>query len=82
MSKNIEGIFRDGKIELLEVPNDIPEDTHVIVTFPDRGYDLQEHGIDEAQAAGLRARLGTFIEDWESHDMAIYDNYDAVKSKL
>lgn len=82
MSKNIEGIYRDGKIELLEVPDDIPEDTHVIVTFPDKGYDLQERGIDEAQSADLRARLRAFIEDWESPDMAIYDNYDALKSKL
>lgn len=82
MSKNIEGIYRDGKIELLEMPDDIPEDTHVIVTFPDANYALQERGINEAQAADLRARLGTFIEDWESPDMAIYDNYDALKSKL
>jgi hypothetical protein len=82
MSKSVEGIYRDGKIELFEVPKDIPEDTHVIVTFPDWGYDLQERGIDEEQAADLRARLGTFIEDWESPDMAIYDNYDALKSKL
>lgn len=78
----IEGIYRDGKIALLEMPDDISEDTHVIVTFLDRSYDLQERGIDEARAADLRARLGTFIEDWESPDMAIYDNYDALKSKL
>ena len=82
MSKNIEGIYRDGKIELLEPPGDIPEHTHVIVTFPDHCYDLQERGINETQAADLRARLVTFIEDWESPDMAIYDNYDALKSKL
>ena len=78
----IEGIYRDGKIELLEMPDDIPEDTHIIVTFSDWSYDLQVRGIDEAQAADLRARLGTFMEDWESPDMAIYDNYDALKSKL
>jgi hypothetical protein len=82
MTKNIEGIYRDGKIELLEVPDDMPEDTHVIVTFLDGGYVLQERGINQAQAADLRTRLGTFIEDWESPDMAIYDNYDALKSKI
>jgi len=82
MSKNIEGIYRNGRIELLEVPTDVPEDTHVIVTFPDLGYDLQGRGIDETQAADLRARLRTFAEDWESPEMDIYDNYDAAKSKL
>ena len=78
----IEGIYRDGKIALLEMPDEISEDTHVIVTFLDRSYDLQERGIDKAHAADLRARLGTFSEDWESPDMAMYDNYDALKSKL
>ena len=42
--------------------------------------DLQEGGIDKAQAANLRERLATFAEDWESPEMSIYDNYDAAKS--
>jgi hypothetical protein len=35
--------------------------------------DLQERGIDEAQAADLRARLKTFAEDWDRPEAAIYD---------
>lgn len=44
--------------------------------------DLRERGIDEAQAAELRARLACFAEDWESPEMDIYDNYDEEKAKL
>lgn len=62
MSKSVEGIYRHGRIELLEVPSDVSEDTRVIVTFPDSKLDLRERGIDEAKAADLRARLKTFVE--------------------
>ncbi len=47
---------------------------------PSHSIDLQERGIDKAQAANLRERLTTFAEDWESPEMSIYDNYDAAKS--
>ena len=35
--------------------------------------ELAERGIDEAQAANLRARLATFAEDWELPEMEAYD---------
>lgn len=76
MSRSIGGVYRDGKVELTQVPLDVPEGTRVMVTFPETSYDLRELGIDEAQAADLRARLRAFAEDWESPDMDIYDNYD------
>lgn len=82
MSKSVEGVYRDGKIELLEVPSDVTEETHVIVTFPDSSYDLQARGINEKQAADLRFRLKTFAEDWESAEIDVYDDYDNVKAKL
>lgn len=44
--------------------------------------DLHERGIDEAQAAEMRARLASFAEDWESPEMDVYDNYDEEKAKL
>ena len=82
MSKSIEGIYRHGKIELAEVPDDVPEEARVVVTFLEPSYDLRERGIDETQAADLRARLNLFAEDWESPEMDIYDNYDAAKANL
>lgn len=52
-------------------------------TFPENGdVDLTARGIDQQQAAELRARLRTFVEDWESEEMSIYDNYDTAKSRL
>ena len=83
MSKTIEGIYQDGKVELSETPRDVCEGTRAIVTFlPPGAIDLREHGIDRAQAAGLRARFACFIEDWESPEMSVYDNYDEEKAKL
>jgi hypothetical protein len=74
MLKSVEGIYRDGKIELLEKPQDV-EGARVIVTFlPNhRLVDLRTRGIDEEQAAGLRARLKAFAEDWERPEMDVYD---------
>ena len=83
MSTTVEGIYRDGEIELSETPRDVCEGTRVVVTFLTPGsVDLREHGIDKAQAAELRARLACFAEDWESPEMDVYDNYDEEKAKL
>ena len=83
MLVSVEGIYRNGKIELIEMPANVSEEMRVIVTFlkPD-SIDLRAQGIDKAQAADLRARLATFAEDWNSPEMDIYDNYDAEKAKL
>lgn len=71
--KTVEGIYRDGKVELLETPANV-EEARVIVTFLAEGVvDLSKRGIDETQAANLRARLGTFAEDWEQPEMGAYD---------
>ena len=81
MLKTIEGVYRHGKIELVETPSDVRDETRVIVTFLEpRSVDLRARGLDEAQAAELRARLATFAEDWDSPEMAIYDDYDAAKA--
>jgi hypothetical protein len=74
MLKSVEGIFRNGKIELLEPPPQT-EEARVVVTFlPARSpVDLSTHGIDTAAAADLRARLKTFAEDWDRPEMDVYD---------
>ena len=71
--KTIEGIYRDGKVELLEVPDGVDE-ARVIVTFvPEGSIDLADRGIDEMAAENLRARLQAFAEDWERPEMGAYD---------
>ena len=83
MLNSIEGVYRNGKIEIVEVPSDVCDDTRVIVTFlKPRSFDLRARGIDEEQAADLRCRLSTFAEDWDSPEMRIYDDYDAIKSHM
>jgi hypothetical protein len=83
MLRTLEGLYRHGKVEFAEVPKDVCDETHVLVTFLEpQVSDLRARGIDEAHAAKLRARLGTFAEDWDSPEMAVYDDYDAAKSRL
>jgi hypothetical protein len=83
MLKSVEGVYRDGKVELTEFPGNVHNETRVIVTFLETSHiDLQARGIDEAQAAALRAQWGGFAEEWDSPDIALYDNYDAAKAKL
>ena len=75
MLKSVEGVYRDGRVELLE---DAPDGTigRVIVTFLDsRSIDLPERGMDVQQAADLRHRLKSFAEDWNRPEM---DAYDAI----
>jgi hypothetical protein len=78
---SVQGVYRNGKIELIEQPTNVRDETYVIVTFLERGWiDLRERGIDEEQAAELRSAMTAFAEDWDSPEMSIYDNYDAVKA--
>ncbi len=72
--KSIEGIYRDGKVELLE-PAPLDCEGRVIVTFlPTNGTtDLASRGIDQEQAKDLKRRLSAFAEDWERPEMDIYD---------
>jgi hypothetical protein len=74
MVKSVEGIYRDGKVELLE-PLAGAEGSRVIVTLVRRAepLDLGERGIGESQAADLRRRLAPFAEDWDRPEMAAYD---------
>ena len=72
--KSVEGVYRNGKVELLE-PIAGAEGSRVIVTWVKSAtsVDLRERGINESQAADLRRRLTSFAEDWESPEMDVYD---------
>lgn len=78
----IEGVYREGAVQLMEAPRHVRDNTRVIVTFLRSGpVDLRERGIGEEHAADLRARLSRFAEDWDSPEMEGYDSYDAANSQ-
>jgi hypothetical protein len=74
MVRSIEGVFRNGKVELLEPAPAIAE-TRVIVTFLPAAptVDLASRGINAEQASDLRARLKAFEADWQRPEMDAYD---------
>lgn len=81
MLTSVEGIYRNGRVELIEQPTDACEGARVIVTFVRSDeIDLAAQGIDRGQAEILRENLATFAEDWDSPEMSIYNNYDAAKA--
>ena len=52
MLKSVEGIYRQGKIELVEPPTDVRDETRVIVTFLGSIHvDLQARALDQNKRA-------------------------------
>ena len=77
----VQGVYRDGFVQLAEQPEGIRDETPVIVMFlASKTVDLRSRGIGEAEAAELRARLTTFAEDWDRPEMGAYDDYDRAKA--
>ena len=75
MLKSVEGVYRDGEVELTEP---VPEGAagRVIVTFvssPGSAVNLGARGVAREQAADLRHRLAAFAEDWQRSEMDAYD---------
>jgi hypothetical protein len=73
MLKSVEGVYRNGKVELLE-PVPLGAEGKVIVTFLEPScVDLSTRGMEPAQAADLRHRLHSFAEDWDRPEMDLYN---------
>ncbi|MCC3411113.1 MAG: hypothetical protein JGK24_15965 [Microcoleus sp. PH2017_29_MFU_D_A] len=74
MLKSVKGIYRDGKVVLLETPGDLTEGKVIVTFLAESGLvELQSLGIDRQQAGDLRVRLSRFAEDWERPEMDAYD---------
>ncbi|MDB9420110.1 hypothetical protein PN467_06135 [Microcystis aeruginosa CS-563/04] len=81
MLVSVEGVYRNGRVELTESPNNVPEGACVIVTFvSSNDINLASQGIDREQAKTLSASLANFSDDWNSPEMSVFDNYDAAKA--
>jgi hypothetical protein len=68
MSKTFEGIYRAGKIELLETISEVKENARVLVIFISDGSG--QHIIEKRTA---RAHQNRRAENWEQSEMDIYD---------
>jgi hypothetical protein len=71
MLKTIEGVFREGKVELLECPPNVKE-ARVIVTFLQDGENGSTLTAEESNE--LRWRLETWEEDWNAPGMEAYND--------
>lgn len=83
----VTGVYRNGRVELLEVPAALAADENaerqVLVTFlSPPAIDLPARGITEAQAAELRTCLAPFAEDWNDTAMDLYDQYELNHAAL
>jgi hypothetical protein len=60
----VEGIYRDGQIQLKSLPSNVANEARVIVTVVDADVvDLAAHGIAVSQAQTLRNSLSIFADD-------------------
>jgi len=77
MFQTLEGVFRNGKVELLHAPENIAE-ARVIVTFlPGLIESEGTPFISPAELAELRGQLAAWEEDWNAPGMEAYDDYEA-----
>ncbi|MBM4048832.1 MAG: hypothetical protein FJ279_27335 [Planctomycetes bacterium] len=73
MLKCVEGIYRDGKVELAETPEGVKE-ARVIVTFlGTASLWNQTPPLTPGEIAELRWKLAAWEEDWNAPGMEVYD---------
>jgi hypothetical protein len=77
MIQSVEGVFKNGKVELLEEPGNISE-ARVIVTFlPDSIGPVDGPPFSLNEVADLRGKLAAWEEDWNAPGMEEYNAYEA-----
>lgn len=73
MITSVEGTFRDGRVELDEIPPNVKE-ARVIITFlPEPTSGRRGPNLSAREAADLRARLTAWEDDWNAPGMEAYD---------
>ena len=76
MIQTVEGIFRNGKVELLEAPANVQE-SRVIVTFlPPVTGPKEGPTFTPEEIADLRGKLAAWDQDWNAPGMEAYDDYE------
>ncbi len=77
----VEGIYKDGKIELLETVSEVKQSKVLITFLESSDVDLRTLGISKEEASQLREKFATF-EDWNDPALDVYNDYDNAKSAL
>ena len=73
MLQSMEGVYRNGRIELREKPRGLRK-TRVIVTFlTEAKAPAKPPKLSRKEAAELRAKLAAWEEDWNAPGMDAYD---------
>jgi hypothetical protein len=72
MLKSFEGIYRNGKVELLEAPDETDE-SRVLVTFLPKSA-RQPPDFTQEELGELRWKLSAWEEDWNAPGMEVYDD--------
>jgi hypothetical protein len=77
MIKCVEGIYKNGKVELLESLEE-PEGARVLVTFLPKATDAPTPpDFTHEELVELRGKLAAWEEDWNAPGMEAYDAYEA-----
>ena len=77
MLHSVEGVFRDGKVELLETPPDLKE-ARVIVTFlPPAAGRVAPPNLTPEELAEARWKLAAWEDDWNAPGMEAYNDFQA-----
>lgn len=73
MLQCVEGIYRNGKVELLETPEDVHEARVIVAFLPADSIQEKKPQLTPAEIAELRWKLAAWEEDWNAPGMEAYD---------
>jgi hypothetical protein len=74
MLKSVEGIYRDGKVELLETPPDVGNGRVIVTFLPANRSRTEPPKLTTEELADLRWKLASWEEDWNAPGMEAYDD--------
>jgi hypothetical protein len=74
MLKAVQGVYRDGKVELLETPPGVKEAKVVVTFLPVKGESRVDPPLTDEEIDDLRFKLAAWEEDWNAPGMEVYDD--------
>ena len=75
MLQYVEGLYQEGKVELLETPKDVREARVIVAFLPADSTSEKKPQLTPAEIAELRWKLSAWEEDWNAPGMEAYDEF-------